>query len=124
MTDFTMKKDADGVAVITWDVPGKSMNVLSLDGAATLSGLIDDALADASVKGIVITSGKKDFAGGMDLNVIAGMKQGGAQAVFDGVLGLHHLLRKIDAAVALCIAVGAALAFENAVSPEYQILVI
>ena len=71
MTDFTMKKDADGVAIITWDVPGKSMNVLSLDGAATLNTLIDEALADATVKGIVITSGKKDFAGGMDLNVFA-----------------------------------------------------
>ncbi|WP_294924015.1 3-hydroxyacyl-CoA dehydrogenase NAD-binding domain-containing protein [uncultured Paracoccus sp.] len=98
MTDFTMKTDAQGVAIITWDVPGKSMNVLSLDGAAELDALIDQALADASVKGIVITSGKKDFAGGMDLNVIAGMKQGGAQAVFDGVMGLHHLLRKIELA--------------------------
>ena len=98
MTDFTMKKDADGVAIITWDVPGKSMNVLSLDGAATLNGLIDEALADEAVKGIVITSGKKDFAGGMDLNVIAVMKQGGAQAVFDGVMTLHHLLRKIELA--------------------------
>ena len=49
MTDFTMKKDADGVAIITWDVPGKSMNVLSLDGAATLNTLIDDALADGAV---------------------------------------------------------------------------
>ena len=27
MTDFTMKTDADGVAIITWDVEGKSMNV-------------------------------------------------------------------------------------------------
>ena len=98
MTDFTMKTGDDGVAIITWDVPGKSMNVLSLDGAAELDALIDQALADASVKGIVITSGKKDFAGGMDLNVIAGMKQGGAQAVFDGVMGLHHLLRKIELA--------------------------
>ncbi|RCW85755.1 3-hydroxyacyl-CoA dehydrogenase NAD-binding domain-containing protein [Paracoccus lutimaris] len=98
MTDFTMKKDADGVAIITWDVPGKSMNVLSLDGAATLNTLIDEALADATVKGIVITSGKKDFAGGMDLNVIAGMKQGGAQGVFDGVMTLHSLLRKIELA--------------------------
>ena len=43
MTDFTMQKDADGVAVITWDVPGKSMNVLSLDGAAELDALIDEA---------------------------------------------------------------------------------
>jgi 3-hydroxyacyl-CoA dehydrogenase/enoyl-CoA hydratase/3-hydroxybutyryl-CoA epimerase len=98
MTDFTMQKDADGVAIITWDVPGKSMNVLSLDGASELNGLIDDALADDAVKGIVITSGKKDFAAGMDLNVIAGMKQDGTQAVFDGIMSLHHVLRKIERA--------------------------
>ncbi len=98
MTDFTMEKDAQGVATITWDVPGKSMNVLSMDGAAELDALIDDALADDAVKGIVITSGKPDFAAGMDLNVLAGMKQGGAQAVFDGVMSLHHLLRKIERA--------------------------
>lgn len=98
MTDFSMRKDADGVAVITWDVPNKSMNVLTMAGAAELDGLIDDALADEAVKGIVITSGKKDFAAGMDLNVIAGMKTGGAQAVFDGIMSLHHLLRKIERA--------------------------
>lgn len=98
MTDFTMTKDADGVATITWDVPGKSMNVLSMDGAAALSAMIDEALADESVKGIVITSGKADFAAGMDLNIIAGMKEGGAQGVFDGVMGLHKLLRKIERA--------------------------
>ncbi|MGP9805230.1 3-hydroxyacyl-CoA dehydrogenase NAD-binding domain-containing protein [Paracoccus sp. NSM] len=99
MTDFTMEKGADGVAIITWDVPGKSMNVLSMDGATALNGLIDDALADEAVKGIVITSGKKDFAAGMDLKVIAGMKEAnGAQGVFDGVMTLHHLLRKIELA--------------------------
>ncbi|WP_411838731.1 3-hydroxyacyl-CoA dehydrogenase NAD-binding domain-containing protein [Paracoccus sp. ME4] len=99
MTDFTMEKGADGVAIITWDVPGKSMNVLSMDGATALGGLIDDALADDAVKGIVITSGKKDFAAGMDLKVIAGMKDAnGAQGVFDGVMTLHHLLRKIELA--------------------------
>ena len=41
MTDFTMEKGADGVAIVTWDVPGKSMNVLSMDGAAELDALID-----------------------------------------------------------------------------------
>ncbi|QBX35431.1 3-hydroxyacyl-CoA dehydrogenase [Paracoccus liaowanqingii] len=99
MTDFTMKTGDDGVAIITWDVPGKSMNVLSMEGATALDGLIDQALADAAVKGIVITSGKADFAAGMDLNVITGMKdQGSAQGVFDGVMTLHHLLRKIERA--------------------------
>lgn len=98
MTDFTMKTGDNGVAIITWDVPGKSMNVLSMTGAAELNDLIDAALADDAVKGIVITSGKKDFAAGMDLNVIAKMKEGGAQGVFDGVMTLHHLLRKIERA--------------------------
>ena len=71
MTDFTMQIDADGIAVITWDVPGKSMNVLSREAFAEVDGLIDAALTDDAVKGIVITSGKPTFAGGMDLNTLA-----------------------------------------------------
>ena len=39
MTDFTYAVDADGVATITWDVAGKSMNVMSTAGFAELSGL-------------------------------------------------------------------------------------
>ncbi|MCB6179254.1 enoyl-CoA hydratase/isomerase family protein [Rhodobacter sp. Har01] len=98
MTDFTALTDAQGVTTVTWDVPGKSMNVMSLAGFAELNGLIDAALADPAVKGIVITSGKKDFAGGMDLNVIAQMRAGGPQAIFDGVMQMHGVLRKIERA--------------------------
>ena len=98
MTDFTMTTDADGVATITWDVKSKSMNVMSTEAFGLLSDLVDQALADASVKGIIITSGKKDFAGGMDLNVIAKMRAGGAQAIFDGVMQMHKTLRKIERA--------------------------
>ena len=50
MTDFTYAVDGDGVATITWDVSGKSMNVMSMAGFAELDGLIDRALADAAVK--------------------------------------------------------------------------
>ncbi|MDZ4085485.1 MAG: 3-hydroxyacyl-CoA dehydrogenase NAD-binding domain-containing protein [Tabrizicola sp.] len=98
MTDFTMTTDAEGVATITWDVASKSMNVMSTEAFLALNGLIDQALADGSVKGVIITSGKKDFAGGMDLNVIAQMRAGGAQAIFDGVMQMHHVLRKIERA--------------------------
>ena len=98
MTDFTMTTDADGVATITWDVPSKSMNVMSTEAFLVLSGLIDQALADGTVKGVIIASGKKDFAGGMDLNVIAQMRAGGAQAIFDGVMQMHQVLRKIERA--------------------------
>lgn len=98
MTDFHITTDADGVATITWDVAAKSMNVMSMTGFAELDGLIDAALADPAVKGIILTSGKKDFAGGMDLNVIARMRAGGAQAIFDGVMQMHAVLRKIERA--------------------------
>ena len=76
MTDFTMKTDSDGVATITWDTVGKSMNVMNQQGFIDLDALIDQALADEAVKGVIITSGKEgSFAGGMDLNIIAKMKE-------------------------------------------------
>jgi 3-hydroxyacyl-CoA dehydrogenase/enoyl-CoA hydratase/3-hydroxybutyryl-CoA epimerase len=98
MSDFHYAVDADGVATITWDLPGRSMNVMSMAGFAELDGLIDAALGDGAVKGVILTSAKKDFAGGMDLNVIADMQAGGAEAVFAGLMGMHATLRKIERA--------------------------
>ncbi len=101
MTDFTMKKGVDGVAIITWDTKGKSMNVMNGQGFLDLEALIDDALADDAVKGVILTSGKEgSFAGGMDLNIIAKMKEDAgddpARGLFDGVMGMHAILRKIE----------------------------
>ena len=101
MTDFTMKTDADGVAVITWDTQNKSMNVMNQQGFLDLHNLVDAGLKDDAVKGIVITSGKPgSFAGGMDLNIIAKMKESAgdnpAQGLFDGVMDMHRMLRHIE----------------------------
>ncbi|MGB0959765.1 MAG: 3-hydroxyacyl-CoA dehydrogenase NAD-binding domain-containing protein [Halocynthiibacter sp.] len=102
MSDFKYEVDADGVAVITWDVEGKSMNVMSEQGFIDLNDFVNKGLADDAVKGIVITSGKADFAGGMDLNIIAKMREnaGGnpAQGLFDGIMDLHGILRNIERA--------------------------
>jgi len=102
MAIFGYEVDADGVAVIAWDLPGRSMNVLTEAGIAELDACVDRALGDAAVKGVVITSAKADFAGGMDLGVIARMKAAAgadpARGVFDGVMALHRLLRKIERA--------------------------
>jgi 3-hydroxyacyl-CoA dehydrogenase / enoyl-CoA hydratase / 3-hydroxybutyryl-CoA epimerase len=102
---FHSETDADGVAVIAWDLPGRAMNVLTEEGIAELDAAVDAALADAAVKGIVITSAKADFAGGMDLNLVADIKrraaEGGgnpAEAIFASVMDLHRVLRKIERA--------------------------
>ncbi len=103
MTDFTCSTDADGVATITWDTVGKSMNVMDEQGFADLGAHIDTALADAAIKGVIITSGKEgSFAGGMDLNLIARMRDSAgdnpAQGLFDGVMNMHAILRRIERA--------------------------
>ena len=103
MTDFTMKTDSDGVAVITWDVTDKSMNVMSFDGLQELDALVDQALGDDAIKGVVITSGKEgSFAGGMDLNLLAKLRADAgddpAKGLFEGTMKMHHMLRKIERA--------------------------
>ena len=102
MTDFTYEVDADGVAIVTWDAVGKSMNVLTREAFALVEDYIDRALADDAVKGVVITSGKKDFAGGMDLNVLATIREESgeepAQGLFDFTMNGHRILRKLERA--------------------------
>ncbi len=103
MTQFTMTTDAEGVATIVWDTPGKSMNVMSYEGFEELDGLIDQVLSDDAIKGAIITSGKEgSFAGGMDLNIIARMKESAgdnpAKGLMDGLMHTHSILRKIERA--------------------------
>ncbi len=102
MTDFTYDLHDDGIAVVTWDVPGKSMNVLTRDAFSLIDEYTDRALADDDVKGIVITSGKDTFAGGMDLNVLAAIREASgdnpAPALFDFVMNGHRIMRKLERA--------------------------
>jgi 3-hydroxyacyl-CoA dehydrogenase/enoyl-CoA hydratase/3-hydroxybutyryl-CoA epimerase len=102
MTDFHYERGDDGIAIITWDCPKKSMNVMSEHGFQELSAHIDTVLGDAAVKGAIITSAKKDFAGGMDLNILAEWKKRGgdnpAPALMEGTMAGHTVLRKIERA--------------------------
>lgn len=102
MTDFKYDVDADGIAIITWDAVGKSMNVLTREAFGLVEDYIDRALGDDAVKGVVITSGKKDFAGGMDLNVLATIREESgenpAQGLFDFTMNGHRILRKLERA--------------------------
>jgi len=102
MADFTYALHDDGVAVITWDVPGKSMNVLTREAFVLVEEFLDRALTDEAVKGVVITSGKDSFAGGMDLNTLAKVKAEGGDApagyIFDFIMNGHRILRRIERA--------------------------
>jgi 3-hydroxyacyl-CoA dehydrogenase/enoyl-CoA hydratase/3-hydroxybutyryl-CoA epimerase len=72
-TNFRFEVDADGVALIAWDMPGRSMNVLTPEAIEELDALVDKVAGDAAIKGAVVTSGKATFSGGADLTMLQGM---------------------------------------------------
>jgi 3-hydroxyacyl-CoA dehydrogenase/enoyl-CoA hydratase/3-hydroxybutyryl-CoA epimerase len=108
MANFTLDVDADGIALITWDTPGRSMNVISMDVIGELTTIVEKVATDAAIKGAVITSGKDAFCGGADLTMLERMgtmyanmmKNEGAEAaagfVFEESRKLSLLYRRIE----------------------------
>src|SRR5437016_14540815 len=71
--NFKLETDADGIALATWDIPGRSMNVLDETSTTELEAILKQTTADAAVKGVVITSSKEAFCAGADLSMLEGM---------------------------------------------------
>jgi len=103
--NFTLKTDADGIALVTWDAPGKSMNVIDADVMEELEAIIDHVTAQDAIRGAVITSAKKAFGAGADLTTLNKMlglyreevaknPEAATQMLFDGGSRLSKLLRK------------------------------
>ena len=78
-TNFTLETGADNIAVVTWNAPGRSMNVI--DGTATeeLAAIVEQTAADVAVKGVVVTSGKETFCAGADLTVLQSLSRAFAE---------------------------------------------
>ena len=99
-SDFTKEVDKDNIAVITWNCLDKSMNTMTEDGLRSFQQLVTEALSEEKIKGIIITSGKVDFSGGMDLSTLEALKRNSgsdpASKIFEYIMEAHGLLRKIE----------------------------
>ena len=74
-TKFNLDVDGDGVALITWDAPGSTMNLIDVTMITELSAIVEQLAGDAEVKGAVITSGKDTFCAGADLTMLEGFSR-------------------------------------------------
>ena len=70
---FKLEVDGDGIALVTWDVAGKSMNLIDVATIKELAGIVEKVAADAAIKGAVVTSAKETFSGGADLTLLEGL---------------------------------------------------
>jgi 3-hydroxyacyl-CoA dehydrogenase/enoyl-CoA hydratase/3-hydroxybutyryl-CoA epimerase len=73
LQNFRFEVDQDGVGLATWDMPGRSMNVITPEVMAELSEIVERVASDAVIKGCVVTSGKETFSGGADLTMLQGL---------------------------------------------------
>jgi 3-hydroxyacyl-CoA dehydrogenase/enoyl-CoA hydratase/3-hydroxybutyryl-CoA epimerase len=80
--------DADGIATVTIDLPGRSMNVITPALTAELAAAVDRIAGDAAIKAAIITSGKPAFIAGADLMDIVNIYGSGA--------GAPELMREIS----------------------------
>ncbi len=68
--NFTFDIDADGIVLVTWNMPGRSMNVIDAKVMEELAAIVERVATDAGIKGAVLTSGKDAFCGGADLTML------------------------------------------------------
>ena len=108
MANFKLDVDGDGIAVITWDMADRSMNVITTEVIEELGALVDKVAADSAIKGAVATSGKDAFCGGADLTMLEGMgavfanlvrtkgEEAAAAFVFDESRKLSQVYRRLE----------------------------
>ena len=108
MSNFKLDIDAAGIALVTWDMPGRSMNLIDMGMIDELSGIVETVETDANIKGAVVTSGKDTFCGGADLtmlerfaSIFADMarnegEEAAARMVFDESRKLSQLYRRLE----------------------------
>jgi 3-hydroxyacyl-CoA dehydrogenase/enoyl-CoA hydratase/3-hydroxybutyryl-CoA epimerase len=62
-----IEKNQNGIATIWLDLKNEKMNVVSPSMMDVLDEVFNEIVTDNSIKGVVITSAKKDFMGGADI---------------------------------------------------------
>ncbi|HEV7338005.1 MAG TPA: 3-hydroxyacyl-CoA dehydrogenase NAD-binding domain-containing protein [Bosea sp. (in: a-proteobacteria)] len=108
LVNFRFETDADGIATLTWDMPERSMNVITPQVMEELNQVVDKVASDEAIKGCVIVSGKESFSGGADLTMLQGLRdlyvglakeqgeQIAMQRFFDESRKLSQLYRKLE----------------------------
>lgn len=86
--------DAEGIAILAFDYPGRSMNVLNRESLAAFYAAVERASADAAVKGILLASDKDDFMAGADLDMVLALTD--ATELKAATLELHRRLRALE----------------------------
>ncbi|WP_439640837.1 3-hydroxyacyl-CoA dehydrogenase NAD-binding domain-containing protein [Nevskia sp.] len=94
MSAVQLTVDADGIATLTMNLADRPMNVLSDALMGPFSDAIAKVEADASIKGLIVTSGKKEFLAGADIDGVFLMTD--PKLAFDAAEAFKKILRRME----------------------------
>ncbi len=91
------EKDTDGVVILTMDDPNQSANTMNADWIESFGAAVARLEAEKdSITGVVITSAKKTFFAGGDLNDLIKATPADAQRVFDQTQEIKAYFRRLE----------------------------
>ncbi|MCF5019617.1 3-hydroxyacyl-CoA dehydrogenase, partial [Pseudomonas lactis] len=98
MTDaIRYEKGQDQIVVLTLDMPGQSANTMNAAYREAMAATLTRLEAEKNeIAGVVITSAKKTFFAGGDLNELIKVDKTHAKAFYDSVLVLKAQLRRLE----------------------------
>ncbi|MGW8377445.1 3-hydroxyacyl-CoA dehydrogenase NAD-binding domain-containing protein [Streptomyces sp. ODS28] len=96
-TTIRWEQDDTGVVTLTLDDPNQSANTMNAAFKSSLTAIADRLEAERdSVRGIIVTSAKKTFFAGGDLNDLIAARPEDAEQVFEAGMQIKNDLRRIE----------------------------
>ena len=90
----TFEVDASGVGLVTFDQPGRAMNVLTPELLGRFATLLERLEQEEGLKGLVLTSGKSSFIAGADIDQLSQITT--VEQAFELGEELKALLRRME----------------------------
>lgn len=91
---FKYEKDAQNIVTLTLDMPGRSANVLNAEFGESFREALAKLAAETDLTGVILTSAKKTFLAGADLEMLVGETD--AQQIFDYSQALKAGFRQLE----------------------------
>ena len=91
---LTLEKDEHGVAILTYDLPGRPMNVITDQATQELSEMADVIAADDGIKAVVLMGKPENFLAGADISMIQYVKT--EEDAYNMSKALQNVLKKYE----------------------------
>src|SRR4249919_2910424 len=96
-TTIRYERGEDGIVVLTLDDPNQSANTMNAAYVASMGATVDRLEAEKKeIKGVVLTSAKKTFFAGGDLNDLKQVRPENAAELADGLKVVKGQLRRLE----------------------------